>query len=209
MVPRLITPQFRKSVERNLSRKIKQGFLNQSPEVASLQFGQLRGEFGLTAAERKVDRILSTISKQIEVDVKFFPRKTRLRFTLFRQQSYANLLTLPEANQQATATGRGRSSSNTVLPWLSWLLFSGSNVVVRDANLQIGVRNNAIGRSGLPFLMNSFADDITGYRVNPLYQGTASNNFITRQFERMRQDLTGTLREQRNKLIQNARRRLL
>lgn len=183
-----------------LQRRIEDLFLTRSSEVASLKEGILRGEFGLENSRSKINKIIKAISQEVEITVQYDRQSTRLTISLLRPGSYSKLIQMPEAQQLATGARASAQGRFFVIPWLEWLLLAGNELVIPDS--AVFDSSPYRGRSGLPYLMTSQSlTNSSGYRVNPLYQGTADNNFITRLYESSRGLLQGELRRIREAII--------
>ena len=154
------------SVLPQINRHIAQAYQNQE-FVQSLRVGLLKADFGLT--ESKSSSITEGIIAELTANTKaeFVPGtgnilgilrvtlKTGLSDSLFNQAEYKS---------------RGKN-----IPWLSWLLKRGTEVVISD--YEVDYTNSPKSRSGLA-LMKEEKGGI--FRVDPKYAGTDSDNVITR-----------------------------
>ena len=136
-----------------------------SPEIASLRGGVLRAEFGLdndptiTVVEAIVGSVQVTATKL----TKDF--KGGIQVTM-QPTSYANLLSLPDAQQPLENGGS--------LPWLSWLLTLGDAIIIADFGVEFGTFPQS--RTGEARMTKARSP----YKVNSAFSGTVDNNFITR-----------------------------
>jgi|TARA_B100000085_G_scaffold171306_2_gene155906 hypothetical protein len=163
-----------KTKKREIRENIKLALaasLASSPEIASLSSGKLKTDFGLT--ENPSDDIISSVVSTIRLGinpVRSTGSKIKGGISLYIQpSSYSNLLTLGVAKQEIEDGG--------VLPWLSWLLTAGDNVLV--ANFGV-VYQGGRGRSGGGYM----SKDATPFRVDPFFSGVREDNFVTRAIDR-------------------------
>ena len=163
-----------KSKKRAIRESIKTTLaasLASSPEIASLSSGNLKFDFGLTddPSAEIISSVVSTIRLGIN-PVRSTGGKIKGGISLYIQpSSYSNLLSLPISNQVIEDGGN--------LPWLSWLLTAGDNILV--ANFGV-VYESGRGRSGGGYM----SSDATPFRVSPFFSGVSEDNFVTRAIDR-------------------------
>ena len=165
----------------NITREIKtltEELISMSPEIQSLQGGELQGAFGIRQGEQEgaVNSIIEAIKESVIVET--IPvaaaRSTTGRIKggikiYIQPDNFLNLLSLP---QGYTSYGTGGENS---IPWLEWLLTLGDKILIGDYHFEAGDK----GRSGLGTMLPPGV-----FRVPPSYSGTEDNNFITRAFEK-------------------------
>lgn len=152
-----------------------------SPEIASLQNGVLRAEFGLDSdpTAQLIEEILSTLEFR-----PLYAQKNRGGGIeiLMQPSDYSNILGKSFA-QQAIDGG--------TLPWLSWLLTLGDSIIITGFGVELGSFKNS--RTGEARMSTKMAP----YKVNSAFSGTLNDNFITRAIDRVypqiQNIITGTL----------------
>ncbi len=136
-----------------------------APEYHSLLSGRLLGEFGLTDAPTKLDRILQVWSQDIHFDMK----NTTMRITAI-QGDFKNVLSLPEAQQ---FTNKGVS-----LDWLDWLLIKGDKTIIREYEIEAAQGRRS--RTGLAVMVKVKKGR---WKVPSQYAGTVNKNWVTRAID--------------------------
>lgn len=141
-----------------------------APEYKSLFGGRLQAEFGIRNPQQKIEAILTTWIKSINVTLITTKKRTDkfvggLSIQMIRGD-FRDVIDLPEAK---VVTAKGE-----VLPWLEWLLTYGDKIIIRDYTFSA---NNSRSRSGLGVMMHSKGKN---WRVPPEFSGTINNNFVTR-----------------------------
>jgi hypothetical protein len=155
--------------------------LASSPEIASLQNGALRAEFGLETdpTNQLIEAILATIEFR-----PLYAQKNRGGGIeiLMQPSDYSNILGRSFA-QQAIEGGS--------LPWLSWLLTLGDSIIITGFGVEFGSFKTS--RTGDARMSSKMAP----YKVNSAFSGTLNDNFITRAIDRVypqiQSIITGTL----------------
>lgn len=174
-----------KNASPRIKRRVKAlviAALANSQEISSLSSGSLKLDFGLT--EDPTVQIIDAVADSVYVEVRRI-RATKGRFgggvTIKVQPTgYSNLLSLPVAKQEI------RDGS---LPWLSWLLTRGDDIIIADFGVEYG---SMYGRTGGARMSEEFAP----FRVDPRYSGTAENNFITRALAPYGKSITSIIKEE-------------
>lgn len=143
--------------------------LASSPEIASLQNGVLRAEFGLDSdpTTQLIEEILSTLEFR-----PLYAQKNRGGGIeiLMQPSDYSNILGKSFA-QQAIDGG--------TLPWLSWLLTLGDSIIITGFGVEFGSFKTS--RTGEARMSSKMAP----YKVNSAFSGTLNDNFITRAIDRV------------------------
>lgn len=177
-----------KSNKNKVVNRIKRAiplWLESRPEIAELRSNQTPGSlnaqigFPRGTADYAVDEIIDGIVQSIQVDVKDVTNSLKggIEFAI-QPASFTNLLSLPSSTF-TTETG-------TTLEWLNWLLKLGTRTIVFGYSYTPDLG----GRSGGGVMEGGGL-----WRINPVFAGTAEDNFITRAFENREKELANILRE--------------
>lgn len=175
---------------RNASPRIKRRVkalvlqaMGASKEISEISSGSLRLDFGLT--QDPTTEIISSIVNSVYVEVR------RVRATAgklsggviigIQPMGYQNLLTLPGAQQQI--------EDGSSLPWLSWLLTRGNEIIIQDYGVLYG---SGFGRTDGAKMSNKKAP----FMVDPAYSGTADDNFITRALAPHQRSISNIIKEE-------------
>lgn len=156
-------PQINRAVVRILEKNVRA-----QKEWYSVARGQMRMQFGLPNSLRNIQNILSQWLASIEVKMKkirsgaggIYSGGISIRAV---RASYADVFAVSDA---VFTTEKGDK-----LPWLKWLLTSGTNTEITDYMLGRGR-----GRAGIYIMVPSKF----GWGVPPEYAGTKDDNMITR-----------------------------
>lgn len=156
--------------------------LYNSPEVDSLldeTYGSLKSQFGLTDEEaiEAVDEMINLVLKEISLSlVTAAPKKELLGSILINigEINFATFSSLPHAKYISPRSGEE-------IPWMEWLLTKGKQVVVTDWHM---IEGN--GRAGAIMVPRGV------FRVEK-YDGTPSDNLITRAIERSREAILAVI----------------
>lgn len=147
-----------------------------------LSNGALRGDLGFP---RTVDlnRILEKLVNEVEVfiDSKQGTRVSAIKIIIRGVPSHFNdALALPEAEFVS-------SPSRSIIPWLRWLLFEGSNILIEDYIVErnMNARQLKISRTGLAVMEKKQG---ANFSIRPSAAGTVDNNIITRAIDRAKLD---------------------
>ena len=154
------------------------GWIEEQPEIQDLLSGgqgSLAGMFGIRDNSEKaaVDAIIRAIVAATEIKIEPFDTRLNGKLMLnFQPSHFSNILGMPE--------GKVTTEKGVTLEWLSWLLIRGAETVV------VGYEYipSAHGRSHGGTMGKGMA-----FRVPPEFQGTATDNFITRAFSRREKDI--------------------
>ena len=153
------------------------------PEIQELSGGSLKYDFGLT--EDPSGAIINSVANSTRVSVsKISSRGGSFRggVKIYVQPStFSNLLSL-SAGQQAIETGGS-------IPWLSWMLTAGDSIIIADFGVEY---ETGAGRSG-GARMDQTAKP---FKVNPLYSGDETNNFITRALQPALKEISSIVRRE-------------
>ena len=170
-----------KEVEGRLDKAIKKAIPNIKKDIEETLFfiftqtkiykelttGELKAHFGFPTGSEfdRVNDIISTLSKNIKIT--YSKKKASLNIGLIEDNLDA-IINLPGS---VVITEQG-----TVLNWLEWLLYRGSQIIIAGYDVQIGQYNPGQSRS-LEAIMIEIEG--TGWAVPTQYAGTEGNNWIT------------------------------
>jgi hypothetical protein len=149
-----------------------------SPEVASLNGGQLQAELG--AKNSEIDSVLNflitRLSDTISLDVIPFSAfsgnimRGHLRLRVFPKFLINELIHYSEASF--------KTKKGVELPWVRWLLKLGDKIIVK--NYTVNYTKVRGSRTGLATMTKTKG---RGWRVPPEFSGTENDNFITRALD--------------------------
>jgi len=152
--------------------------LSSSLTLALLSSGVLKYDFGLEFDPSPA--IINAVANSVTLGISNADRrfKNQTLITLYIQPSnYNNLLTLSIAEQDI---------KGGTIPWLEWLLLRGDEIIIYDYSVEYG----PYGRSG-----GARMEPGGFFRVNPIYSGTADDNFITRIIAQASNDIVKAIEE--------------
>ena len=161
------------------SRALILSSLKQSSTIQSLLNHQLQADFGLSPsnARRGVDDILSTVSKNINVD--FVISSSNLVGSIklnLLPVDVSEFINLPTASYINTGKRGGEIS------WLEWLLTKGTEIVIDGYSVHYGDFDHS--RSGKAEMRKRGF-----FRVDPDHAGTVDDNFITRAIRNLSDEI--------------------
>lgn len=168
---RLASPVIRRRVG-----QVCQELIRRTDEYLSLINGELMGELGIPDAEARMDRILATIARSVEVAV--IPVTVQngkltggLLIKMIRSD-FEDILQLSGASYVSQPSGE-------TVPWLEWLIGSGDQIVVFTHKIikDLSDAQKDRSRTGKALMIPG-----SGWRVPPQYSGTFQDNFILRAF---------------------------
>ena len=153
------------------------------PEIQELSNGVLKYDFGLT--EDPTSAIVSAVANSTRVSVsKITSRGGSFNggVKIYVQPStFSNLLSL--------SVGRQIIETGGSIPWLDWMLTAGDSIIISDFGVEY---ETGTGRSG-GATMDKAAKP---FKVNPLYSGDQSDNFITRALEPAIKEISKIVRKE-------------
>ncbi len=156
---------------------IKTEFKN-TPEYFSIVHGVLKRDFGLgdyVDGAASVESIVDAVEQSVFVAFWYDDNSATFEISAFKA-SFEDAL---------SASGAKYASKGGEVTWLSWLLFGGADVI----NPGFGVLNNKIGGKPMPIAASRTGSTIMlpiignfkrPFKVADEFQGTSSNNWITR-----------------------------
>lgn len=161
--------------------------IKSTPEYQSLLNGKLEADLGLDNVNARLDAIIEQWANNFYVILKPFTYNSRGFSGSFSvcyiERDFSDVLVLSEATV-FSLTGN--------VPWLEWLLLEGSRILVRDYEVvyNLSGKQAAVSRSGDALMREAAGSKFT---VDPQFQGTITNNWITRAFENSEQDISDIL----------------
>jgi len=174
------------------SREYKALFM----EVQSAREMGLQGELGIEDPSSTVDPIVEAVVGALKVDV----IKSTGKYYFGTVSSLGGLRVVIVPQDLKFLLGLGEASYDSYggeVDWLSWLLYSGTEVIISDYYVMYGSRSRA-SRTDDAIMVES-GDSRLNFRIAPFYAGTAGNNWITRAGaraeERIREILVQKIRD--------------
>jgi hypothetical protein len=134
--------------------------------VESINSGLLQAQFGLTSSRAKAatDSIIADLISNTKAE--FIPGTGNILGTL--------RVTIKTGLSESVFTDAEYKSGEYEIPWLTWLLKKGTQVVVM--NHSVDYTNSPRSRSGKALMV----EDGGVFRVDPKYAGSPGDNVITR-----------------------------
>lgn len=192
--------KFKNQLDRELKKELVdllQEFLPQmileSPTTQSILDDALHGELGLEKPDDKIDRLINFLVRNANIKtdsgisrstrVLFGKQLTGLDFSYKYFIDFDDLTSQPFARQRWTRLKIGKRGGKrwiTIqppLPWLSWLIFRGKEVINPEYEATDGDIQRS--RSGTGIVMKRGGT----WSVPAPHDGTKDNNFITRAFK--------------------------
>lgn len=154
-----------------LQTMLKEAITSQ-PEYGALLHGDLRKELGIPQAGNRVNSIVDTWIENfsvstIPVSVKGKQISGGLSINMIKSD-YSDVLSLPEATVIDTESG-------SIIPWLSWLLLAGGDILVRNYDVKF-VSPTPRSRTNTALMVSSKKN----WRMPAQFAGTARNNWVYR-----------------------------
>lgn len=183
MVAQIISQKIKKNISisiTNINKKIVEAFksaLINEPEYSSLKFGLLKYHMGLSS-EINIDYIVGMISNSVNTKFLDLSSKNKIKIQIYVSllDSVASILSDP--NSLITDSLRGYK-----LPWLEWLLFMGTQPIIKKYEVELG--SFPYSRSGGAIMVRSDSD----WSVPSAFAGSQSNNWITRSLSMIENDI--------------------
>lgn len=161
----------------------------------------LKGHFGITDTS-KIPVIVDLIAKMIQVrETK--PRKKKNEINIGLTLSLEVVDIVKEIEEMGL--GIEVTWDRKELKWLEWLLLSGNKVIIQQYDVMFSSnRFKGISKkTGQPWSRTGEAIMVKRFggrwRVPPLYQGTSTNNWITRAIDKMEAGMTDIIEEEYKK----------
>lgn len=145
-----------------------------TPEYVSLTSGELKFEFGIPDANRKITTLIDLWMSNIIYNYK----KPTIISSQIRSSLSVSLIKADFSDVLGVGESFVQDSSGYSLPWLKWLLLDGSAILVPNHSVVFGP--NPKSRTGNAIMR---LDKNRGWSVPSQYQGTESNNWITRALD--------------------------
>jgi hypothetical protein len=140
----------------------------QADFVESLNSGLLQAQFGLTSSRAKAatDSIIADLISNTKAE--FIPGNNANILGTLR-------VTIRTGLSESVFTDAEYKSGQYEIPWLTWLLKKGTQVVVMDHS--VDYTNSPRSRSGKALMIE---DEGGVFRVDPKYAGSPGDNVISR-----------------------------
>lgn len=160
----------RRSIPKSLSRirAFVEMDLMQQDFIQSLNGGILMADFGLTEA------MASKFSRQL---IEFISRSIKLEYVAGNAASLGSLRCIFDFDIPTEEFSYISEKSGSRINWLHWLLYSGSQVVVADFEVEYGQFSSS--RSGFAVMKSGGM-----FRVAPQFAGFAESNVLYRWMEK-------------------------
>ena len=188
------TKRFNK-VSSEIEAKVKSALrtrLFNSPEIDSLFSGKLKIDFGLTdsMATQVIFDIIERVVDSVEVRPVFSNSDLVTINLIIPPLSKASFLSI----RNATYISINKAGDQSPVPWLEWLLYRGTEVVVAGYAIAYGDYNRGYDsrtKEAIMVSLDSGSRNSTGepFRVDPQFSGTENDNFITRAIQATMPDI--------------------
>ena len=167
-------------------------YIKFSPEYLSFGGGILQKELGVLDPYSSLDDMLSILVNTVTVKMRpVYQRGGQIGggFTVTAVPT--------DFYNQVTTLGKYTSENGYEVPWLSWLLTAGDQVILKDYKISFGGNAKMFSRTGGPIMRRNeegWGVGASSSRVPPQFSGTPSNNFVTRAMTTMAPELEKKLR---------------
>jgi hypothetical protein len=153
--------------------------IKKEPEYMSLKGGRLKAELGLPDSIN-IDELIDIIASSVYINKNISKITNQginvgLKIEIFKQDGEPAI----SSDYAFVYDNLGGYS----LPWLEWLLFKGTQSIVKNYRVQF--ENNRRSRSGMAVMVESSSD----WSVPSEFAGTSNNNWITRALSRIDNEL--------------------
>ena len=181
---RIFTGTARNDIRR-ITQAILEFYIMSQPEYDSLKGGVLKAELGVedTAA---IDRIIKLWVRGVDVVVA--PATvvgSKIIGDIIITAIPADYSDVLSSSAASYITDKGET-----VPWLSWLLLQGDNIVIATHRAVYDPDKSKSSRTGTDIMLPT---DTEGWRVPPEFSGTVDNNFVTRAVVAALPDLRAAL----------------
>ncbi len=158
------------------------------------QFGKLRWDLGLEDPSATLQEILNRILASVQVNVEIVLRASSIRQGPRTLASFEVVAVKGDYNDLINVPGAAYYSNDHYIPWLYWLLFSGTQKIVKEYVVRYGFYPKS--RSQHAIMVSRKKKKGTGFRIDSRYAGVAENNFITRALDTAGSELERFMRQQ-------------
>lgn len=155
-------------------RQMISDMLKNEPEYESLSSGRLKYEFGLPN-EVSIDSIVDILSNTVNIET------TQSIINSRGISIKLNLTALSKDGEPAISSSDAfviDTKGGYALPWLEWLLFRGTQPIVKNYSVRLG--QNPFSRSGMAIMVESNKN----WRVPSEFAGSINNNWISRAIDK-------------------------
>jgi hypothetical protein len=148
--------------------------LKNEPEYQSLMSGRLKYEFGLPN-EVNIDTVVEILANTVSISTEQSVINNRgisikLKLTALSKDGEPAI----SSSDAFVVDAKG----GYALPWLEWLLFKGTEPIVKNYSVRIG--QNPFSRSGMAIMVESNKN----WRVPSEFAGSINNNWMTRAIDK-------------------------
>lgn len=155
--------------------------LMDSPTVQELLSGELRDDLGLfgNIVNSTIESIAKHITESINIETSKKSKKAPTVNIKFMAKDIQAVIKVPGASFE---------SNGHSVDWLEWLLTRGSRVIISDYWVFPHAKGQT--RSGGTKVMQKISKTKRNpFRIDPAHSGTASNNFVTRALDTVRDEI--------------------
>lgn len=177
--------------------KLVDDAIRSSPEWDSLIGGTLREHFGISDASPALENILKTVKDGIEVSVQpgVGTNSYGIMVVGILLGDFSDILNAQGA--EYTSVGKKRTAT---IPWLRWLLFEGSNLILGDVEINLKRASRKGSRTGRAIMVHPKVRPAHGWAV-PEFWGTRENNWLTRALEPVGEQVPDIIFEETSKRL--------
>lgn len=165
-------------------------YLRLTDTYSSLKNGTLAGEFGLekTSREQKLENVVKKISELVKINRRVITRRD-WRFLLIKKTIIDAAITINIIPSDMSwiyeiDDGMFETEKGELIPWLEWLLVSGTTPQVFSFVFSRGF--SQYSRSGKGIMVRS---RIGNWAVPDKYSGVESDNWITRTLDEFQTEI--------------------
>ena len=199
-----VLPALVDRIESDIDKEIERGMRN-SPTVQSLTAAgtsELKQELGLTNAEGKVAELIDGVKESVAVTAKqlrggVLAKKPILEVKVV-QDNLRNLANRDFAFQENSPRFRPE-----LLPWLRWLIEGGRRALVKNSRIIRGRPGQGRNQGGSIMSRN---DPQGTWAMPPEHAGTITDNFITKVFDSISNNVRGIVNKRVNASISKIKR---
>lgn len=155
--------------------------IHDSPEYQSLLGGDLQALFGIADPQPVVNAIVDAVAGSLRLTIKP-PSGDSLGGLLLEilREDMSDVLELDEASYVSYSLRRG---TETLVPWLQWLLLAGDTIIIVDWEVIRGRGSYTSTRTGLAVMVQPIRRPSHGFQIPAPYSGVVDNNWLTRCLE--------------------------
>lgn len=168
---RLMTNVLKNDI-RKLTQAILESYIMSQPEYDSIKGGTLREELGI-ADPNDIDQIIKIWVRGVNV--------VMAPATIAGNKIIGDIIltAIPADYSDVLASSYAsyRTQKGDDIPWLSWLLLQGDNIIIANHKVFYDPDKTQFSRTDTDIMIPTTGE---GWRVPPEFAGTIDNNFVTR-----------------------------